>query len=1791
MKVIFTICFAVLAVLILEAQIGGPYIMQYVPHDTGNATPYLIRHIISDYGPRDAGSASYWHRGIDYQPNNKEGNQILSPCNGIIRRIRMTTGGMFYMIVEGATGERHFGYAHLFRNKTIPKGQFWEEGPNGREMAIFREDEDEYILLNLDTDNRYALAASTITRDTITYKGVRYNIQSTVTPTMPLAILGNSGTTGIHLHLYAYRDIVLALANFQSKTNCYDPIAVIDYEHEIDDTPTQYSCTFQQHEIKYGDSHNSYFKVRPRMNGANTGLTYSHAVMDVDLVELFITPEYSAPEAVELWGNSNSAYQYYRGEHFESRINQGGRINVTPNSIYPFGNSGGITVREPLAGPTRTKLEPHAYSDATGFPYDDYWFSDFYPRIDKNHTLTTTKVLAPHNLRARYPDGNYHAHIRVKTSKGNIFSSSTNDPEFAEPDTLKFEIDNFLPFVRKVVVSQGVWLPQYSREWLALSNGAFQIEPEPVVSLEYSQCTIKIITSEAMSEVRLQLRSFDVIKTEAQNPERTEWEFIVAANHLQNHSYNQLKIYGKDVHGNALQKNASSIPIRQANLSWSPPPLYGWDENHRIKIGQPPVDFIAEMLGTGNNRVEFTALSSITPIHNYVWNFGDGTQTVYSDPVSIHNYASIGVYSVTLTINTGQGSFYITKDVVVQPLTTPVSRFIFSPRLDPSAPKGEKNTFIVNFFDDSEGIISEYLWDFGDGRTSEDKNPKDIEFEEDVPYIVSLKVKNHAGNDTHNKDLYFNIYTTPWLTIWDHQVTWFLRELDVSVSNLEPPYTYKIEYGDGSSEEVSGINLSWHTFTHNYQQGNFLVKAYVTGTDVHGQNQTISFAKNIWVYPHDLELGLHVHSEHDPIHPLLDVEIQPLIYNATPGYYYGNLHITKQGDPLYYQNIPVSGINHINPRIIRFEEVGNYKIELNLQLSVTSATGYAFTTLAVENAPKFISAGICCQPYQLAKGGQKTFEASIFPAGNPASPDWAWHPTNVRWKLFDNNYNFISGKEEEFDFNYYLFIKHFTIDFPDEGNFILRLESWNNTHDYQQNGFLDPVYNNSISFYNFDEKHITVSADLAYLVLDEENSGHYQLGYHQLSYANQSFTVNISNPSSTGIDWTATPTKDWIQVNPSSGNQLCSGNEIELTISILENPHDGARYGQVKIVGLYPNGDPVQGSPKWVQIEQFGQAGPPEDLITGIYDFQQFGYAVAVDGKTAVIGSPGKTEYDPSFAWIYEKDEYGFWIEKALLVGPANQKHFGRAVDIHGEYVIVGSSWNAQVYKKPAGGWSGIVLPLKVLETNQSSDYGRSVAIWGDYAVVGARKDGSSEKGSIYIYFRDKGGIDNWGWQKKINGTKNYDHFGNSVDIYNDLIAVGAPQRNDDHGYIDVYNRNKSPENPWELEQRIHPYIPPDYEGPDVKFGQVVSIFENRLATVHHMRRYTIQGWKHEYRFPLFCKNNYLIWENCEYAQYNFSYNYDNHGHTFSSVSLYKDFKTESPHNYEFYAGASSFYNNEGRMLHTFIEKMGSYSMFRLITMNYDIGGYWWPEAGTKFANSVSQSYNAYAVGIPGYKNSDSVRVGRVIFDNNDRKKSLCDAEIDLSYMNFRKKPGSYDSIMAQVISIGGDALPAVFEPGSSIRYVGNEIILGDGFEAEYGSDFEAEAKDCHLTSTQRGEPNYYELLSANEGSNIYKEEEYISINRRRMLTLPELHKYLMMKEPELLWNEIDFFSVNNIVGFYDHELNAISIKEAPQQELLIDMQPDREGLYLIMHLNNGSKSKFLIHDFRTIQLKPEPYE
>jgi PKD repeat protein len=126
---------------------------------------------------------------------------------------------------------------------------------------------------------------------------------------------------------------------------------------------------------------------------------------------------------------------------------------------------------------------------------------------------------------------------------------------------------------------------------------------------------------------------------------------------------------------------------------------------------------------------------------SYLWDFGDGTTSTEQNPT--HTYSKAGSYSVTLTVYRGEISSKLTKEVVIESITSDDPLPIPIPptaiiKVTPSI--GYKWT-IFNFSTESEGM---YLWDFGDGTTSTEQNPTHI-YNEVGYYKVNLTVR-----DTNN---------------------------------------------------------------------------------------------------------------------------------------------------------------------------------------------------------------------------------------------------------------------------------------------------------------------------------------------------------------------------------------------------------------------------------------------------------------------------------------------------------------------------------------------------------------------------------------------------------------------------------------------------------------------------------------------------------------------------------------------------------------------------------------------------------------------------------------------------------------------------------------------------------------------------------------------------------------------------------------------------------------------------------------------------------------------------------
>ncbi len=156
----------------------------------------------------------------------------------------------------------------------------------------------------------------------------------------------------------------------------------------------------------------------------------------------------------------------------------------------------------------------------------------------------------------------------------------------------------------------------------------------------------------------------------------------------------------------------------------------------------PNADFLATPTsGAVPLTVVFTDASTGT-VALWQWDFGDGETS--SDQHPTHVYQKAGLYTVTLTIKGPGGSdTRVKKDYISVGEPAPTAQFAASTT-------GGMAPLTVKFTDRSTGTITTWLWDFGDGATSDEKNPTHI-YEKAGAYDVELTVSGPGGTDTRRK--------------------------------------------------------------------------------------------------------------------------------------------------------------------------------------------------------------------------------------------------------------------------------------------------------------------------------------------------------------------------------------------------------------------------------------------------------------------------------------------------------------------------------------------------------------------------------------------------------------------------------------------------------------------------------------------------------------------------------------------------------------------------------------------------------------------------------------------------------------------------------------------------------------------------------------------------------------------------------------------------------------------------------------------------------------------------------
>ena len=182
-----------------------------------------------------------------------------------------------------------------------------------------------------------------------------------------------------------------------------------------------------------------------------------------------------------------------------------------------------------------------------------------------------------------------------------------------------------------------------------------------------------------------------------------------------------------------------------------------------------------------------------------------------------------------------------------------------------------------------------------------------------------------------------------------------------------------------------------------------------------------------------------------------------------------------------------------------------------------------------------------------------------------------------------------------------------------------------------------------------------------------------------------------------------------------------------------------------------------------------------------VYGFA--GVSVAIDGDTALVGSPWRyPEVDAAF--VYRRQN-GIWSQEATLTAPGGVPGdtFGFAVALEGDTAVVGAPdvaldygipGAAYVFRRVSGSWSAVAT-LTADVPEDLDGFGHSVALRGDTVLVGA--PGLRDHGAAFVFRATGAG---WTREATLTASRPTEQFGFSVALDGDTALIGAPLFNSD---------------------------------------------------------------------------------------------------------------------------------------------------------------------------------------------------------------------------------------------------------------------------------------------------------------------------------------------------------------------------------------------------------------------------
>ena len=190
----------------------------------------------------------------------------------------------------------------------------------------------------------------------------------------------------------------------------------------------------------------------------------------------------------------------------------------------------------------------------------------------------------------------------------------------------------------------------------------------------------------------------------------------------------------------------------------------------------PKADFTAEPTTAPDKTIIQFTDQSTGDITSWLWDFGDGETSIDQNPS--HLYKEARTYTVSLTVTGPGGSDTETKirfiklfipekpdaDFTREPISkdAPMTVQFIDTSTCPATLANLTNgtLYFTTIESASLGGITTWTWDFGDGATSDERNPTHT-YQETGSYTVSLTVVGPGGSDTETKKDYIQLAKPP----------------------------------------------------------------------------------------------------------------------------------------------------------------------------------------------------------------------------------------------------------------------------------------------------------------------------------------------------------------------------------------------------------------------------------------------------------------------------------------------------------------------------------------------------------------------------------------------------------------------------------------------------------------------------------------------------------------------------------------------------------------------------------------------------------------------------------------------------------------------------------------------------------------------------------------------------------------------------------------------------------------------------------------------------------------------